>query len=498
MTRIVSAFPPRIAALLPLAACAVVLSGCAITEPATRPEISLSPTWVAPTASAAPPAGAHWWRGFGSPELEALIDAALAASPDFRSAVERVRQAEIQLNAAGATLLPSASLGADTDWRRTDAGEGFSAVESESTFAGVAASYELDLWGRLAAGVEAAEATLDATRFDLDTVRLTLIAGVANTYFDLLAARERVDIARENLATAERVFAIAEARYRNGAASALDVSRQRGAVLAQRAALLPLENAERQTLAALAVLVGRAPQGFAVGGTGFAALAIPAVAPGLPSDLLVRRPDLASVEALLAAADADIVAARAALLPSIQLSGSAGLASTALLSLANPGNSIALTANLAQTLFDGGRLRGEVESARSRRRELVETYRDAVFTALQEVEDALGNVDTNRRHEQTQAEIRDEAARALRLAELRYREGADDLLAVLDAQRTLFQAQDQLAQLRLARLAGAVDLFRALGGGWNLPGEIPSPAERDAYDRSGPSALGGQGHFADS
>lgn len=476
-----SACLPRIAALLPFAACVLVLSGCAITEPAIRPEIALTPDWIAPVQPAAPRVGAHWWHGFGSPQLEALIDEALAASPDFRVAVERVRQSEIRLNTAGATLLPFASLGADTGWRRTDAGEGSSAVESESTFAGVAVRYEVDLWGRLAAGVRAAEAAFDATRFDLETVRLTLIAGVANTYFQLLSVRERLDIARENLAIAERVFAIAEARYRNGAASALDISRQRGAVLAQRAALLPLENTERQTLAALAVLVGRTPQGFGVDDTGFAALAIPQVAPGLPVDLLVRRPDLASIEALLAAADADVAAARAALLPSIQLSGSAGLASTALLSLTNPGNSIALTANLAQTLFDGGRLRGDVESARSRRRELIETYREAVFTALREVEDALGNVDTNRRHEQTQAEVRDEAARTLRLAELRYREGADDLLAVLDAQRTLFQAQDQLAQLRLARLAGTVDLFRALGGGWDLPGEVPSAApERSA------------------
>lgn len=456
---------------LPFAAVLALAAGCAITEPKTRPELAMAAGWTeaAPAAATLPASG--WWRDFGSPSLQQLVDAALGANADIRIAAERVRQAEIQLRAAGASLLPLATAGGDTDWRRADAGSGSRAVESESTGASLAISYEVDLWGRLGAGVEGADAFLAASRYDFETVRLTLVSGVATTYFQLLATRARLDIARENLAIAERVFDIAEARYRNGAASALDVSRQRSTVLAQRAAILPLETAERQTLAALAVLLGRPPQGFALAGEALGALAIPAVAPGLPAELLVRRPDLASAEARLAAGDADVAAARAALLPSIQLSGSAGLASTALLSLANPGNSVALTASLAQTLFDGGRLRGEIETARSRRRELVETYRNAVHVALQEVEDALGNAERDRRQEEVQLLIRDEAQRSLRLAELRYREGADDLLAVLDAQRTLFQAQDQLAQFRLARLAGAVDLFKALGGGWERVAE---------------------------
>ena len=459
----------------PLAAVvALFVAGCAITEPATKPDLGMPVGWTETVPAAAALPDSAWWRDFASLRLDALIDEALAGSPDFRIAAERVRQAEIQLQAAGASLLPFATAGADTDWRRSDPGSGSRAIESESTGASLAISYEVDLWGRLAAGVQGADADLAATRHDFETVRLTLTAGVATTYFQLLATRARIDIARENLAIAERVFEIVEARYRNGVVSALDVSRQRSTVLAQRAALLPLETAERQTLAALAVLLGRAPQGFAPGGEPLAALAIPEVAPGLPAEILVRRPDLASAEARLAAADADVAAARAALLPSIQLSGSAGVASAALLSLANPSNTVALTASLAQTLFDGGRLRGEVESARSRRVELVETYRNAVFSALREIEDALGNAARDRRQEQVQLLIRDEAQRSLRLAELRYREGADDLLSVLDAQRTLFQAQDQLAQFRLARLSGAVDLFKALGGGWEIFG-VPDP-----------------------
>ena len=493
MTTLMRFLSPRLPVrLLPLAAAAALfVAGCAITEPATRPDLAMPADWSEAAPAAATLPGAGWWRDFESVSLQALIGEALAGSPDFRIAAERVRQAEIQLRAAGATLLPTASLGSDTAWRRSEAGSSDRTTESESTGASLAINYEVDVWGRLAAGVRSADASLAATRYDFETVRLTLITGVANTYFQLLATRARIAIARENLAIAERVFAIVEARYRNGAASALDLSRQRSTVLAQRAALLPLETAERQTLAALAVLLGQPPQGFAVAGEPLDDLMIPAVAPGLPADLLVRRPDLASAEAQLAAGDANVAAARAALLPAIRLSGSTGVASAALLSLANPASSAALTASLAQTLFDGGRLRGEVETARSRRMELVEIYRNAVFVALQEVEDALGNADRDRRQEAVQLLIREEAQRSLRLAELRYREGADDLLTVLDAQRTLFQAQDQLAQLRLARLTGSLDLFKALGGGWERS-ETPTtvreesaPDERTPEDRRG-------------
>jgi len=458
-------FPPARPQLL-VAALALALGGCAITEPVTRPRLALPADWSEPVAADAALPVATWWRGFGSTRLEALLDEALAGNPDLRVAAERVHQAEIQLRSAGASLLPVATVGGDTGWRRAEDGRGSAAVENESSGASLVISYEIDLWGRLAAGVAAAEADVASFRHDLQTARLTLVTSVANTYFQFLSLRTRFAIARDNLAIAERVFAIVEARYRNGAASALDVSRQRTTVLAQRAALLPLEVQARQTLTALAVLLGRAPQPLPLGDETLDAFAIPAVAPGLPAELLVRRPDLASAEAQLAAADADVAAARAALLPDIQLSGSAGLASAALLSLANPASSIALSAAVAQTLFDGGRLRGQVETARSRRVQLVESYRQAIHTALKEVEDGLGNAERNRQQEASQLLIREEARRSLRLAELRYREGVDDLLTVLDAQRTLFQAEDQLAQFRLSRLTGALDLYKALGGGW--------------------------------
>ncbi len=447
------------AALLLVAA---LLAGCAVTEPVRGPALTLPATWVEDEASAAADATVAdtWWQAFGSAQLDALVAEALAAAPDLRIQAERVIQAELALRSAGAALFPSLSLGASSGARNTDGSE------TRSTEISLGASYELDLWGRLAAGVDASRASLAASRFDRDAARLSLMASVATTWFQSLAVQERLDIARQNLAIAERVLRVVDARYRNGAASALELSQQRSTVLAQRRTIEPLEVQLRQTRSALAILLGRTPQAPFADGERLADLQLPAITPGLPSELLLRRPDLAAGEAGLAAAAANVAAARAALLPSFSLSAGAGAASAALLSLAGPASTLSLSASVLQTIFDGGRLAAAADIQRSRQRELVESHRKAILTALKEVEDALADSARDQRQEAAQREILAEAARSLRLAELRYREGADSLLVVLDAQRTLFTAQDLLAQLRLARLSDAVNLYRALGGGW--------------------------------
>jgi multidrug efflux system outer membrane protein len=465
-------------AVLALGACSIIgkapqVPGIAADMPAAWAERALSDAAVT-----AP----DWWRSFSSEELSDLIAAALSANPDLVIAAERVRQAEAEVRIAGASLFPELSFGAGTSRRETrpHGGAWSTADGSSATFS---ASYELDLWGRNAAGVRAAESTLRASRFDFETVRLTLVTGVASGYFQVLSLRGRLAIARENLVIAERVLAVVDARVRNGAASALDLARQQTAVLTQRAAIPPLELQERQTLFALAVLLGRPPEGFTAGidAAGSAAtvnltyLAVPRVAPGLPADLLTRRPDLASAEAQLAAANANVAAARAALLPGIQLTGSAGFASNVLLNFLNaPTATVALGASLLQTIFDGGRLRGQVDVAASRERELVESYRKSILAALADVEGALASSSRTADQELLQEQVLEQARRALRLAEIRYREGVDDLLTVLDAQRTLFQAEDQLAQVRLSRLQASIGLFKALGGGWKMT-EPPRP-----------------------
>jgi multidrug efflux system outer membrane protein len=447
-------------------ALALALAGCATTGDSLRPRLDMPAAFSEPAATETTPLALDWWQAFNSPELAQLVAAALAESFDLAIASERVRQAEAQVRIAGASLFPVLDVGAGTSHRRTD-GNG-SSGSSNSTSAVLSVSYELDLWGKNASSARSAEQTLRATRYDRETVRLTLVAGVASAYFQTLALRVRLAIARENVAIAERVYSVVTARARNGAATQLDLARQQTQLLTQRASIPPLELQERQTLAALAVLVGRPPEGFDIGAITNEDLAVPSVAPGLPAELLVRRPDLAAAEAQLSAAQADVAAARAALLPSIQLTGSAGLASTALASLAgSPASIYTIAASLLQPIFDGGRLRGQVAFSESRQRDLVESYRGAILAALADVENALSAVSRRAEQETLQTQVRDEAERALRLAEVRYRAGVDDQLSVLDAQRTVFQAQDQLAQLRLARLEAAVSLYKALGGGWS-------------------------------
>ena len=256
---------------------------------------------------------------------------------------------------------------------------------------------------------------------------------------------------------------------RNGVNSPLDLARQQAGVYAIQAALPPLELQERQTLFALAILTGRAPEGFDAAGANVNALAVPGVAPGLPSELLVRRPDVASAEAQLAAANANVVVARAALLPAISLTGSGGLASEVLFNFLNaPAAALAIGASLIQPIFNGGRLRAQVDVTTSRERELVENYRKFILAALADVESALAAGSRTADQELLQQQVVEQSRIALKLAEIRYREGIDDLLTLLDAQRTLFQAEDQLAQLRLARLQASIGLFKALGGGWQM------------------------------
>ena len=448
---------------------ALLLGACAVIGGAPAPPPDMPQAYAEPAAADATVPAGDWWGGFGSQELSSFIAAALHANPDIGIAAERVRQAEAQVRIAGATLFPALNFSAGSSRRETRPKGGSWSGENSSN-AALSASYELDLWGHNAAGVRAAQYSLRATRFDQETVRLTLIAGVANAYFQVLSLRGRLGVASENLAIAERVFKVVDARVRNGANSALDRARQQAAVLSQRAAIPPLELQQRQTLFALAILLGRAPEGFDTMGSAVTGLAVPRVAPGLPAQLLVRRPDLASAEAQLAAANANVAAARAALLPGIGLTGSAGLASDVLLNFLNgPTATLAIGVSLLQPIFDGGRLRAQVDVAASRERELVENYRKAVLAALADVESALAAGGRTAEQELLQEQVVAQARLALRLAEIRYREGADDLLAALDAQRTLFQAEDQLAQIRLARLQASVGLFKALGGAWKMP-----------------------------
>ncbi len=457
-------------------AAALGVASCVHDAPTDRLASSDVPqNWTAPM-----PGGANvwpapgWWREFKSDELDRMIASAQAQNLDLAAAAARVLQAEAQARVAGSALLPTVNLSAGTSQSGPLSPKKSSVSQRRSFSAELGASYELDFWGRNQAGLTAAEASLAASRYDRETVALTVTGSVAATYFQVLSLRDRHETARLNLENARGVLAITEARVKAGVVTPLDLAQQRSAVANQEATIPALEQSEREARATLAILLGLPPQGFDVEAKSLANLAAPDVKPGMPSELLARRPDIRRAEAELASADANIDAARAAFFPTISLSGSAGFASGALSALFNPSNAAyTIGASVLQTIFDAGRLEGEYDTTIGRRQEIVATYRSTVITAFSDVDVALGAV-ANLAEEERQRKIAaDQAAEAFRIAEIRYKAGVQDFISVLDAQRTLYSAQDQLSQTRLARLQAAVTLFRVLGGGW---ADAPTPA----------------------
>jgi multidrug efflux system outer membrane protein len=447
----------RLAALL----LAGALAACASSGSAPKHTVQIPASYEEPALPGALPPATDWWVEFGSPALSAHVATALANNADIGIANERVMAAQAQAQAAGASLFPSLSASLTGNRRKAD-GEGTQGGVS----AGLGANYELDLWGANGAAAQAARFAVKASEADRIAARLSIAGAVVTARVELLALRARLVIADENIAIAQQVLGVVDSRHRNGAASSLDLSRQRNAVLGQQAALLPLQVQERQLLSGLAILLDQVPQGFVLADDALPGLLVPQVAPGLPSSLLLRRPDLLAAEAQLAAAHASLNAARAALLPSISLTASTGAASSSLSALlSSPAWTYAIGAQLLQSIFDGGRQRAQVAGASARERELVLVYRKTILAALAEVESALAAGSRLAAQEQLLSQGVAQARLSLQLAQTRYRAGADDLIVLLDAQRSLFQAQDGLVQLRRSRLLAALALFKALGGG---------------------------------
>lgn len=414
-----------------------------------------------------------WWRGFGSHELDTLMAQAIEGNRNLRAAVARIRQAEAQARIAGADLYPAISAGGTASRTKraqqnpsstsTRGGSGFTTYQGTLT-----ASYQVDLFGENTATAAAAETRLESSQYDRQTVALTLVSSVATTYFQVLALRERRRLAEEQIANAESVLELLEQRQTAGTTSNLEVAQQRGAVATARATLPALFLAERQSVNALAVLLGRAPEGFGVETRTLADMRLPPVVAGLPSALLERRPDLRKAEADLRAANFDIGAARAARFPSLALTAEGGTVSGALSSLLGPGSMFyTLTASLAAPIFQGGRLQGQEELTRARLEELIETYGQAVLAAFEDSENALTAVEQNGRQFAFNRVAYEQAREAYRLADVRFRVGTTDFLNLLEAQRAVFQAADALAQADAARFSALVGVYRALGGGWD-------------------------------
>ncbi|WP_200843393.1 efflux transporter outer membrane subunit [Pantoea sp. 18069] len=448
---------------------ALVLAGCAApTPPASGAAMMALPTQWRGDAVASPVGiSADWWRSFGSAELDTLVHQAQAQSLNVAAAVARVQQAGALARIAGAALLPE--VGAGLNASRQQRMGGNASVDGRLFGAGLSASYEIDFWGRNRAGQGSALATLQASAFERDTLQLTVTAGVATAWLQAVALRERIAIGERNLQSAARLLALVESRVRAGAATPLELAQQRGLVAGQRRGVEALRQQAGDARSALALLLGQSG-GPAIATQTLAALQAPAIGAGLPVELLTRRPDIARAEAQLVAADANLLAARAALLPRLTLTG--GIASGAdRLRRVFDNPLYSLAAGLAAPVFDAGRLAAGRDLARARREELLANYRAAIFAAFADVEVALNAVAGVAAQSAAQAEELTQAQRALTLAERRYRAGDYSLLTLLDAQRTLYAAQDAAVQLQALGLQASVALYKALGGGWSRPAE---------------------------
>ncbi len=458
----------------PAALFAPLLAGCVLDADKADPTLPETPASFVAAKSLPTPVVDNWPKLFGSPELASLMEQARASNFDVAAAYARILQAEALAKSTSAALFPTLN-GTESATRSVSAGTEhsekppFITTHSTNYSLGFSASYVLDLFGKNRSLADAANANATASHYDRDVVVIATLASVATTWLELVASQDRLRLAHDDVRVAQRVLDAIDARLKVGTATALDTAQQEGVVATQRASIPALQQTVDQNRNLLAALVGQTPEIFSLRGGSLSRLTVPQPKTGLPSQLLLRRPDVVSAETKLAAERASVAAARAAFFPTINLTGSAVTNSLVFANLFGPASiSAQLAQGLTEPIFDGGNLEGQLENAKGRELELLEDYRKTIVTAFSDVENALIAAREAANHERLQRIVVDAAARAYKITEERLREGTIDEVTLLTTQTTLFQAQDQLIQVRLQRFLAAVSLFQALGGGFTI------------------------------
>lgn len=458
------------------AAFVLLLAGCTTVGPDyERPEVELPSTYPTEVQSSGELEG-EWWTLYNDATLNELVASARERNADIKLAAARLQEAEAFAREAGAARYPEVFAGAGVARTRVStrvipAPQANVPLERSQYQLSASTSFELDFWGRLARAAEAAQASLLASRYSQDVVALSLSGATAQAYFALRSLDAQIQVLDRTIAARRESLSLARTRADAGLSSQLDVYQAEGALadaLAQRR-----EAARQRSLTerALAQLAGRLDLKVLQGNL-FDLPLPPAPPAGLPSALLARRPDIRASEQTMIAANAQIGAARAALFPTVSLTGSLGSQSAELSNLLASGSGVwSLGLSALAPIFDGGRREARVEQAEARRAQALAGYQRAIETAFREVADALASVEQSAGAEADLA-LRLEAARnALELSNERYRSGYSPFLEVLDAQRTANEAELAFVRNRQARLAFSVDLMRALGGGWSDPAD---------------------------
>jgi len=434
-----------------------------------------------------------WWREFNDAHLNGFIAESLTNNYDLQAAAARVEIAQAEAAIAGADLFPSVGVGANAERSRRNyiglpiPGGGDDPLTTHSTTYGLSlnTSWELDLWGRIRSGKRAAQAQVEASRDDLQDAQLSLAGQTAKTWLAVVEAREQVNVAQRTLESFTSSAEQIRDRYERGIRPPLDLRLALANVAGAEAALDLRQVAYERAVRQLDILVGRYPAGELQMDLVFPAMPGPVPA-GLPSEMLVRRPDLRASEQRLRSADWRVAESKATLLPRLSLTASGGTTSEDLADLVSADFKVwTLAGNLAQPLFEGGRLRAGVRRANARAKAALAEYRSTVLLAFSEVESALVSESLLARREDSLNQAVEQSRAALNLAELRYGAGLDTIITVLEAQRRLFEAETQQVAIRRQRLENRVDLHLALGGGFN---------GRDAAEQAAaPPAAEGEG-----
>lgn len=460
-----------------IAACALLLGGCASLAPEyKRPAAPVAAQFPvvsgAVVASATPAPEIEWQSFFTDAKLKQLIEAALQNNRDLRIAVLNIEQATAQFDIRRADQFPTINA-ALTGQRQSSQpnptpANGGGRITSVYSAGFAVTAYELDFFGRVASLKDAALAQYLATEEGRKTAQISLIASVANTYLALLADDQLLLITQQTLGTRQSSYKLAKLRFDAGVASELDLRSAESLLEAANTALAQQTRQRALSENALTLLVGQSSGlNLSAKDASFASTTLQDIPAGLPSDLLVRRPDIRQAEQLLIAANANIGAARAAFFPRISLTASAGTASSRLAGLFQSGTwGWTLAPQLLLPIFDAGRNRAGLASSKAAEGIAVATYEKAIQTAFKEVADALaGRATFAEQLRASQAQANAEAVR-YRLADLRYQNGVASQLDQLDAQRSLFAARQAVVQTRLAQLQSQVTLYKVLGGGW--------------------------------
>jgi multidrug efflux system outer membrane protein len=449
-----------------LIALPVLVTACQVGPSDKHPDTPTPRSWssIVPANGALP--SPVWWTSFGSSQLNNLIQRAQHSNYDLAAAAARIQRADAQAREAGAPLLPSLEFDADTGPSRVMSltGKERHHVEVAGTFQ---ASYQLDFWGKNKAALEAAEDSRSAAGYAWQVVNLSTLAGVATAYFQYIGLTDRLHVAEANLARARGTLGGLSSLERSGAVPLLDVVQQQTIVdgLAAHSPLIRQQIEHVHT--ALAILVGVLPEELQLQPESLSDVSEPVVAAGLPSELLVRRPDVQQAEANLMAANANIRVAHAAFYPSFHLTASEGLVSYALTHYTVPPlNVYSLLGSMSAPLFEGGLLRAQLHYAEAHYKELLQIYRKAALSAFGDVEDALTAVKETRDRHADELQTLQSARRSYQMALEAFHGGTTTILNVFTAEAAVTTAEDSESEAHIAHMHALVDLYQALGGGW--------------------------------